>query len=174
MKVGAFRLIEESKLIQVLRYGRLECYVKKSPTYNPYYPGEKYDWEFELSDGHYRFTDSYRGFNPYSGVEYIFENENPIPLWSCDYVGYANIKLGVSEKEIYGFLKKARGNHLNSNFQSLFDNYSISEGEFDYVSNFSGNLAGLLQIEEISYRGDLVCRQVTSSRLSQRIDIPPS
>jgi hypothetical protein len=173
MKMEAFRLIEESKLIQVLRYGRLECYVKKSPTNNPYCPGEKYDWEFELSVGQYRFTDSYRGFNPYSGVEYIFEHENPIPLWSCDYVGYANIKLGVREKEIYDFLKKARGSHLTDNIQRLFDNYSMREGEFEYVSNFTGNFAALLQIEEISHQGDLVCRQVTSGRLSQSIDIPP-
>jgi hypothetical protein len=173
MEMEAFRLIEESILIQVLRQGRLECYVKKSPTYNPYCPGEKYDWEFELSVGQYLFTDSYRGFNPYSGVEYVFENENSIPLWSCDYVGYANRKLDLSEKEIYGFLKKARETHLNSNSQCFFGNYSMREGEFDYVSNFSGNLAGLLQIEEISHRGDLVCRQVTSGRLTQKIDIPP-
>jgi hypothetical protein len=159
-------LIEESKLIQILRHGRLECYIKKSPTSNPYSPGEKYDWEFEFSFGQYRFTDSYRGFNPYSGVENIFENENPIPFWSCDYVGYADITMGVSTKEIYGFLKKARGNHLNYNSQSLFDRYSMSEGEFDYVSNFSGNLTGLLQIEEITHRGILVCRQVASGRLS--------
>jgi hypothetical protein len=173
MEKGAFRLIDKCKLIELLRHGRLQCYVKKNPTDNPYSPGKIYDWEFELSFGQYLFTDSYRGFNPYSGVEYIFEKENPIPLWSCDYVGYAYLKFDVEEKAIYGFLKKARGSHLIENSQRFFADYTMSEGDFVYVSNCSGHLTGQLQIEEISHRGDLVCRQVTSGRFSQSTNISP-
>ena len=117
-----------------------------------------------ISFGQYRFTDSYRGFTQLNiCVSHIVTR----PHWSWVSV-FKNIFYStVSAKEIYGFLKKARGNHLNNNSQTLFDRYYMSEGEFDYVSNFSGNLAGLLQIEEITYRGILVCRQVTSGRLSQ-------
>ena len=99
-------------LIEVLIKGRIECYVKKSSAYNPYSPGQIYDWDFKLSWGDYLFSDSYRGFNPYSGVEYIYYKERSEPIWSCDYVGYALAGAGVSEKEIYGFLKQGRGKHL--------------------------------------------------------------
>lgn len=48
-----------------------------------------YDLKFKLEIGDLIFTDSYRGFNPYSGVEYVYEKDN-IPVWSCDYVGYVD------------------------------------------------------------------------------------
>jgi hypothetical protein len=49
--------------------GRMECYIKKSPSYNPYTKSDLYDWTFKLETDDLIFTDSYRGFNPYSGVE---------------------------------------------------------------------------------------------------------
>ena len=165
MDEGDFLLIDEQELKEVLRTGRLECYVKTSPTFNPYKPGKIYDWKFELVVGKYLFKDSYRGTNPYSGIEYVLEEGNPLPLWSCDYVGYAKLKPMVTEKDVYGFLKKARGNHLENGKDNFLRHFDLFEGQFTYQSRFTGSLKGLLQIEEIYHEGDLVVQQISSGRL---------
>jgi hypothetical protein len=159
-------LIDERELKEILITGRLECYVKTSPTFNPYQPGEIYDWEFELLVGRYLFKDLYRGTNPYSGVEYVFEEGNPLPLWSCDYVGYAKLKPLVTEKDIYGFMKMGRGSHLKDGRDNFLKNFDFDEGQFTYQSRFNGSLYGLLQIEEIYHEGDLVVQQISSGHLN--------
>lgn len=106
-------MISKEKLIETIIKGRYEGYVKKSSAYNPYTKSILYDWDFRLEIDDLIFTDSYRGFNPYSGVEYIYDKDNSIPIWSCDYVGYVNQANNVSSAEIYMFLKEARGNHLH-------------------------------------------------------------
>ncbi|HBR01011.1 MAG TPA: hypothetical protein DD738_00165 [Ruminiclostridium sp.] len=105
-------MVSVDELMRMLIKGRLECYVKKSSTYNPYTKSVLYDWGFKLQIGDLLFTDSYRGFNPYSGVEYIYENNNNIPIWTCDYVGYVNSC--VSGEEVYRLLKEARKNYLKN------------------------------------------------------------
>ncbi|WP_018306409.1 DUF5680 domain-containing protein [Desulfitobacterium hafniense] len=153
-------------LIEVLIKGRIECYVKKSSAYNPYSPGQIYDWDFKLSWGDYLFSDSYRGFNPYSGVEYIYYKERSEPIWSCDYVGYALAGAGVSEKEIYGFLKRGRGKHLlewaGECTGTLFSDYSYQEGDFGYQTRFRSSSQGVLQTEEIYCRGRLAATQLSA------------
>lgn len=158
-------MIDEKIIIEIIKQGRLNCYVKKSPEENPYNPGQIYNWEFEMPVGRYLYTDSYRGFNPYSGVEYIKDND-PVPIWSCDYVGYAKATDAIPEEQIYNFLKRTRGSHLSSDIRNFFHNYSATEGDLDYLSAFSGDLKGLLQTEEIFYRGILVFRQVSAGRLT--------
>jgi hypothetical protein len=155
---GGISVIEERELIEVLITGRLECYAKTSLTFNPYHPGNIYDWEYERLVGKYLFKDSYRGFNPYSGVEYVFEEGKPLALWSCDYVGYAKLKPRVTEKDIYGFLKKGRGGHLKNGRDNFLKTFGFDEGQFKYQSRFNGSLYGLLQIEEIYHEGDLVAQ----------------
>lgn len=154
-----------AELMSVLITGRTECYVKKSSSYNPYVPGEKYDWDFELACGNYLFTDSYRGFNPYSGVEYIYIKDQSKPVWSCDYVGYALVNAGVSEKEIYGFLKRGRSKHLIDCAGNPLVDYSYKDGSFDYETRFSGDLKAILQIEELYYHGKLVGTQTSAGYL---------
>jgi hypothetical protein len=105
-------VITKDQLQELLITGRNECYVKGSSIYNPYISGDVYDWHFELKQGQYTFTDSYRGVNPYSGVKYIYLKGQRVPIWSCDYVGYAMENPFVAEKDIYGILKKGRGSHL--------------------------------------------------------------
>ena len=105
---GDVELISKEKLIKILIKGRYECYVLKDSSYNPYTKSVLYDWDFKLEIDDMIFTDSYRGFNPYSGVEYVYNKDNNIPVWSCDYVGYVNQDANVSSEEIYKFLKEAR------------------------------------------------------------------
>jgi len=73
-------VITTDQLIDMIIFGHTECYIKKSATYNPYVHSNNYDWHFELEQGEYLFTDSYRGFNPYSGVEYIYRKGQPDPI----------------------------------------------------------------------------------------------
>lgn len=155
----------KDELISVLITGRTECYIKKSSSYTPYVPGDKYDWVFQLACGDYLFTDSYRGFNPYSGVEYIYIKDQSMPIWSCDYVGYAFLNTEVSEKEIYGFLKIGRGKHLTDCAGNLIADYSYGYGNFYYQTRFSGDLKAILQIEELYYHGTLVGIQTSAGYL---------
>ena len=164
---GVFFVITRFQLFDLLIIGRSECYIKKSSTYNPYVPGKIYDWDFELEHGEYLFTDSYRGFNPYSGVEYIYIKGQREPIWSCDYVGYVFANSSVSEKEIYGLLKKGRGKHLLNCGGDLSADYSYRDGDFGYQTRFSGDLNAILQTEEIYYRGKLVGTQVAAGYLRE-------
>jgi len=65
----------------------------------------------------------YRGTNPYSGVETVFEEGNALPLWSCDDMGYTWGKAGVTEKEVNGFLKKGRGRHLKDGSNHFLEDF---------------------------------------------------
>ncbi|HZK56103.1 MAG TPA: DUF5680 domain-containing protein [Desulfosporosinus sp.] len=161
-------MIDERELINVLLNGRLECCMKNRKASNSYQTGKIYDWEIELFVGKYIYNVSHRGTNPYSGVEYVFEEGNPLPIWSCDYVGYAKLKRPSMEKEFYGFLKKGRKMSLKDR-QVTFFTFGFDEGYFSYQSRFTGSfVSGLLQIEEIYYQGDLVVQQITGGHLNIR------
>ena len=157
-------MISKEKLMKILIEGRRESYVKKSPVYNPYTKSVLFDWEFELETDDLIFTDSYRGFNPYSGVEYVYEKGSEVPAWSCDYVGYVNQDCGVSSGEIYSFLKEARGNHLDTCGGDLFSNHSYEYGDFKYETVFQGDVHSLLQVENIFYKNLLAAQQISAGR----------
>lgn len=163
---GGF-VITKSQLFDLLIIGRTESYIKKSSTYNPYVTDDIYDWHFELQHGEYSFTDSYRGFNPYSGVEYIYYKGQREPIWSCDYVGYVLANAAVSEKEVYGLLKKGRGKHLLDCVGNLLADYSYGDGDFDYQTCFSGDPNAILQTEIIYYRSMLVGTQLSAGYLRE-------
>lgn len=150
--------------MKILAEGRYECYVRKNSSYNPYKKSEVYDWDFKLEIDDFIFTDSYRGINPYSGVEYIYEKDNNIPAWSCDYVGYVNQGANVSSEGIYKFLKEARGNHLKNCNGDLFSNYIYENGMLKYETTFQGDVNSLLQIENFYYNNLLVAQQMTAGR----------
>jgi hypothetical protein len=164
---GDVELISKEKLIKILIKGRYECYVLKDSSYNPYTKSVLYDWDFKLEIDDMIFTDSYRGFNPYSGVEYVYNKDNNIPVWSCDYVGYVNQDANVSSEEIYKFLKEARGNHLKNCKDNLFSNYTYGNDLFNYKTLFQGDVNSLLQIENFYYKNLLVAQQMTAGRLKQ-------
>jgi hypothetical protein len=159
------KLISKEKLIKTLIKGRYECYVKKSSLYNPYKKSEVYDWDFKLETDDLLFTDSYRGVNPYSGVEYVYEKGISIPVWSCDYVGFVNQDTDVSAQEIYNFLKKARGKHIINCGKDLFSEYRFKDGSFEYETAFQGDINALLQIEYFYYKGIKVAQQIAAGRL---------
>ena len=160
-------MISKEILIKTIIKGRYECYVRKNSAYNPYRKSEIYDWEFKLETDGLVFTDSYRGFNPYSGVEYIYEKGYSIPVWSCDYVGYVKQNADVSAEEIYKFLKESRGDHLKNCGYNLFSNHRYENGMFKYETVFQGDANSLLQIEDFYYNNLLAAQQITAGRLKQ-------
>ncbi len=160
-------MISEDKLIKVLIRGRYECYIKKSTEYNPYVKSELYDWDFKMETDDLIFTDSYRGVNPYSGVEYVYEKDRSDPVWSCDYVGYVNRDAEVSAGEIYKFLKEARGKHLLNCNENLFSDYTYENGMFKYETFFQGDVSSLLQTENFYYNNLLAAQQITAGRLKK-------
>ena len=162
-------MISEKKLIKALIKGRYECYVKKNSSYNPYTKSKLYDWEFKLKIDDMTFADSYRGFNPYSGVEYVYEKDNNIPVWSCDYVGYVNQASKISSEEVYKFLKEARGNHLMNCQGNLFSNYTYENEMYKYEALFQGDINSILQIENFYFKSLLVAQQITAGRLCIKV-----
>jgi hypothetical protein len=158
-------MISKEKLIKVLIKGRHECYVRKNSSYNPYVKSVLYDWDFKLEIDDMIFTDSYRGFNPYSGIEYVYRKGHSIPIWLCDYVGYVNLDANVSSERIYKFLKEARGNHLKNCSDNLFSNYTYGNDLFKYKTRFQGDVNSSLQIENVYYENLLVAQQMTAGRL---------
>lgn len=153
--------------MQIIIKGRNDCYIKKSSEYNPYTKSVLYDWEFKTQIDDFIFTDSYRGFNPYSGVEYVYNKHNNFPIWSCDYVGYVKQNTSVSAHEIYSFLKEARASHLKSCNGDLFSNHLYKNNMFKYETSFEGDVSSLLQIEDFYYNNLLIAQQITSGRFIQ-------
>ena len=158
-------MVSKERLMSILIRGRMESYIKKSPSYNPYVKSVLYDWEFRLTDDDLVFTDAYRGFNPYSGVEYVFEKGKSVPVWSCDYVGYVKENCIVSPREIYSFLKKARENHLCTCGGNLFTGHVYEDGPFIYETFFRGDIYSLLQVENLYYNNVHAARQVSAGRI---------
>ncbi len=157
-------MISQDKLMQILIKGRFECYISKSPDYNPYIKSSLYDWEFKTEINGFIFTDSYRGFNPYSGVEYVYSLGNNIPVWSCDYIGYVEPSTEISTDKVYEFLKEARGAHLINCNGDLFSDYHYKNGTLLYKTHFQGDVSALLQIENFYYGDNLVAQQMTAGR----------
>ena len=158
-------MISQDKLMQILIKGRYECYIKKSIDYNPYVKSNLYDWEFKLPIIGFIFTDAYRGFNPYSGVEYVYKSLDELPVWSCDYVGYVNQEATVPTDRVYRFLKEARGAHLLNCNGNLFSDYSFESELFRYETHFQRDVNSLLQIEKFFYGDRLVAQQMTAGKL---------
>lgn len=158
-------MLSKEKLVKTLIKGRNECYVRKNSEYNPYTKSIVYDWDFRIEIEDLVFTDSYRGVNPYSGVEYVYKKDDNVPVWSCDYVGYVNKDANVSSEKIYKFLKEARGNHLKNCGDNLFSNFIYGNGMFKYETSFQGDVHALLQIENFYFKNLLVAQQMTAGRL---------
>ena len=130
------KMISKEELMHLLIIGRNECYIRKNSEYNPYVKSDLYDWEFKIEVNGFIFTDSYRGSNPYSGVEYVYIIGNDVPIWSCDYVGYVVPNSGISADKVYEFLKEARGAHLINCNGNLFSNYQYGNDMLRYKNTF--------------------------------------
>jgi hypothetical protein len=149
----------------ILIKGRYECYVRKSSDYNPYTRSDLYDWQFRIELDDFIFTDSYRGFNPYSGVEYVYMAGYEMPVWSCDYIGYVEPDNEIAAGVVYEFLKEARGAHLKNCNGDLFSDYQYKNSNLQYKTSFQVNTSALLQMENFFYKDKLIARQMSAGKL---------
>lgn len=161
--------MQDSKenLLNVLIQGRLDCYVSKNDHYNPYISSDLYKWHFEKTIDGFRFSDSYRGFNPYGGVEYVRFEGDKLPLWSCDYVGYVIKDTGLKDGEVYHFLKEARGKHLKECNGDLFSDYEYGRDGLFYKLLFQEKNNELLEKADIYYRDHLIAQHIASGKFKR-------
>jgi hypothetical protein len=155
----------DNKIIQAIIDGRISAYVSKTPGYNPYIRADDYDWYFEKSYGIYIFKDSYRGFNPYSGIETVCMNDNGKPVWTCDYVGYVHKNAGVNVSDVYGFLKESRGKHLKECKNDLYSDFEYHKEQFSYKLVFEVHENSILEKADIFYNGKLISQHIASGIL---------
>lgn len=158
---GEVSMISAEILFQIIVQGRLNSYVK----------GDQYketvgiyNRHYEKEFGEYLFSDSYHGFNPYSGVEYIYIKGSRKPIWYCDYVGFVKKDSPIPDREVYTFLREARGNQLERSRGTLLLNYSYENGPLRYDTNFSGDMNNLLQFENFYYNDNFVAQQISGGR----------
>ncbi|WAM35609.1 DUF5680 domain-containing protein [Caldicellulosiruptor acetigenus] len=142
--------------------GRLSCYVKKTKDFNPYEKSDVYDWEFKKEINRYIFKDSYRGFNPYAGVEVIIEKDSNKVVWICDYVGYVLDKCPIGANQVYDFLKEARAKHLVECNDDLFKDFTYEKELLKYKSIFELKATGVLEKTDIYYDKELIAQHIAS------------
>lgn len=157
----------KEKLLKVLIQGRLDSYVSKNEHYNPYLRSDLYKWHFEKTIAGFRFSDSYRGFNPYGGVEYVYFEAGQLPLWSCDYVGYVIKDIGLKEGEVYHFLKEARGKQLKECNDDFFSDYEYGRDDLVYKLLFQERNNEVLEKADIYYRDHLIAQHIASGQFKR-------
>lgn len=152
-----------NRIIQTIIKGRKLCYVRKTEKINPYVKSDNdYDWTFEQKNELYRFTDSYRGFNPYSGVEVVYSNNYNRIIWTCDYVGYVLSESLEKPSKTYAFLKTARGKHLEECEGVFFSNFEFKNDMFLYKLLFECNGNSVLEKADIFHEEKLIAQHVAS------------
>ena len=138
-------------------------YVNSTPDYNPYNKAkDDYDWHFENSNDKYKFTDSYRGFNPYSGIECVYANNSTKPFWISDYVGYVDLSCNIDSSKIYTFLKDARGNRLKNCNTDLFTNFDYVKDDLSYILKIQRIDNYVLEKVNILYNDNIVAQHIAS------------
>lgn len=153
----------DKELQNIIIDGRMSCYVSKTADYNPYKKAQDdYRWYFEKDYNAYQFTDAYRGFNPYSGMECIYKLGSDKPIWICDYIGYVLNNIDIDDLKVYEFLKEARGAHLKKSSDNLFYNYKYLKGDLTYHVVFEVNNDNILERADILYKDELVAQHIAS------------
>lgn len=154
------------ELMKTLIQGRLDSYVSKTNDYNPYVRSDIYDWYFEKRLGELVFTDAYRGFNPYNGLEYLYRNGNSIPIWSCGYVGYVNHESKLNESEVYGFLKEGRRKHLEECGGKLFSDFDYRRDDLRYILIFQEKDNEILEKVDIYHFDRLIAQHIAAGKIT--------
>ncbi len=103
-------------------------------------------FEVQGDDG-YKYKDVYFGFNPFSGQEHVWKNNELI--WSMNYFGKIESK-DIDKKEIYTLLKHAM---IKIDQQYPFRGPKCLElGEYTYENIQSGDLHQFSGVEKIFFR----------------------
>lgn len=160
-------MISQERLFRIIAEGRSASYVRGAPYTEV---NSLYRWHYEMMIDGCRFTDSYRGFNPYSGVEYVYAGDSQEPIWCADYVGYVRADSPVPDDEVYSFLKRGRGAHLQACEGALNTDFVYDEGPLRYETVFTGDMHNLLQLETFYHNGVFIAQQVTGGHYCGRAE----
>ena len=96
----------------------------------------------------FKYRDRYFGFNPFSGEEVVWKNEELI--WSMNYYGKVSSDV-VPAKQVYQFLQKAmREITLDRPFRGPSN---FKDGDFEYLDENTGTIDCFVGIERILYQG---------------------
>ncbi|MDD3178567.1 MAG: DUF5680 domain-containing protein [Candidatus ainarchaeum sp.] len=107
--------------------------------------------ELIFEENEYKYVDRYFGYNPFSGLEVVFRQDEYI--WSMSY--YGRIKSNeVSEKEVYSFLKQALLN-VNENFP-LRGPSVFKKEDFSYFCDYNGSYEDFKGTERIEYKDKVI------------------
>jgi hypothetical protein len=143
--------MDQTKFIKFLSLARSHILSEEEEKWLP--NGTKIVGEF--TQGNLSYTDSYNGFENFSGKEVLIHNGKPV--WSRFYKGgVTNKDLTKAEiEEIFAFLKKALAKFPNSNPQNRGPN-RYEKGLFEYESECEGSFEKFKGREEIYWKGKKV------------------
>lgn len=133
-------------LERVIRKGRLDSYVSKTDTFNPYQKDNEYDWRYEARYGFFTYCDRYSGNNPYNGLEEVFDRKGK-RVWVFEYLGTAHESYA---SEAYDLLKAGRRDG-----GELFE-----QGEWRYQWQKEQLKDSILEREECFYGDKQILMQV--------------
>ncbi len=140
--------MDQTKFLKFVALARSQILSEEKTNWSP--DGTKIVGEF--TQGNLSYTDSYNGFENFSGKEVLIHNGKPV--WTRFYKG------GVLDKtltkteieDIYTFLKKALCKFPNSSPQNRGpDRYE--KGLFEYESECEGTFEKFKGREEIHWKG---------------------
>lgn len=107
--------------------------------------------ELVYEEGEWRYRDRYFGSNRFIGEEIVWQNGKVI--WAMNYYGGTTTD-GISEKEIYEFLKKAlRQVEKDRPFRGPLE---LVEGDWAYYDESEGMIDGFEGREKILYQKEPV------------------
>jgi len=110
--------------------------------------------ELTFEEGEFVYRDKYHGFNPFIGGEVVFCKGKCI--WGMNYYGYIIPSEGISQKEVYAFLREALKKVGKE--KPFRGPKKYEENSFQYVNSVEGNLGMFNGIEKILYKGKEVYR----------------
>ncbi len=103
--------------------------------------------ELTYHDNKYKYLDRYYGFNPFSGNEIVWENDDII--WSMNYFGkvYSN---NISCEKVYEFLQSAL-RQVKEDRPFRGPNY-FKMSDFEYIDESVGDIIEFTGVERILYK----------------------
>jgi len=110
--------------------------------------------ELTFEEGEFVYRDRYYGFNPFIGEEVVFCKGKCV--WGMNYYGYIIPSEGISQKEVYEFLRKTlKRVREEKPFRGPED---YEENFLKYVNNVDGDVSRFNGTEKIFYNGKEIYR----------------
>ena len=118
--------------------------------------------EFKYAEGDYKYRDQYVGYNPFSGVELVWEKNKVI--WTMSYYGKVFGFSDILPSEVYAFLRKAlKQVSVESPFRGLplfwkdeLEYHNETKGTLDYFVGIEKIVSHAQTIYQLQYQGGMI------------------